>query len=416
MRKVLASSISVVVIVFVAAVAWFALASHMTQAESDRYADWAKQQKLVPVRFQVTAPAETPKDQTLFISGDASTLGNWDAAGIPMVRGTDGTYTATVQLLSGIQHAYKITRGTWGTVERGAGGVEIADHTFTASADTPVTSTILTWVDGGKTVPGRITITGDVRVHKKFHSNTLGDDRTLIVYLPPGYDAAKDTRYPVLYMHDGQNLFDASTSFAGIEWQVDENAQELITDGKIAPVIIVGIYNTPDRTDQFIGTKHALYGRFIAEEVKPFIDSEYRTIADRDHTALAGSAMGGLATIFIAQKHDDVFGTIALFDPFLRDPAGAPNGPLMVDQLLDSPFWATHVRWYVNMGSDPAGVYPGANPTADGRALDKALVAAGLKPGENLTYEDSPGAPNNEVGWSQRIGKLLTALYAKPAQ
>src|SRR5271170_466483 len=134
MRRVLASSISIVVIVFVAAVAWFALASHMSEAESDRYADWAKQQKLVPVRFEVTAPADTPTDQTLYISGDASTLGNWDAAGIPMVRGADGKYTATVQLLSGIQHAFKITRGTWGTVERGDGGGEIPDHTFTASS------------------------------------------------------------------------------------------------------------------------------------------------------------------------------------------------------------------------------------------------------------------------------------------
>jgi len=415
MRKILASSISVVVILFATASVWITLAAHNSQADSDRYVNWALAQKLVPVHFMVTVPPETPKDQTLYISGDASALGNWDAAGVPMERGPDGTYAATVQLMSGIQHAYKITRGTWGTVERGPSNSEIPDHQFTARDETTVSSNVATWVDNGKAIPGRITLTGDFRMHKKFHSNLLGDDRTLIVYLPPNYEQSPATRFPVLYMHDGQNLFDASTSFAGIEWRVDENAQEMIIGGRISPVIVVGIYNTPDRTDQFIGSKRDLYGRFIVEEVKPFIDRQYRTLPDRTHTAMAGSAMGGLATMYIAQKHTDTFGTIALFDPFLRDPANGTSGKLMVNDLLDRPFWATWLHWYISMASDPAGVYPGTDPAADGQTLHQALLSAGLKDGSGVTYEPAPGVQCNEAGWSQRVDKLLTNLYGKPA-
>jgi S-formylglutathione hydrolase FrmB len=270
-------------------------------------------------------------------------------------------------------------------------------------------------VDGGNSAAAHSTLTGDIHLHEKFHSNLLGDDRTLIVYLPPGYQQSAGVHYPVLYMHDGQNLFDASTSVGGVEWGVDETAQEMIMAAKIKPLIIVGIYSTPYRTEQFIGSKRDLYGRFIVEEVKPFIDKQYRTIPDRDHTALAGSAMGGLATIYIAQRHTDTFGAIGLLDPFLRDPADGPNGLLLVNDLLDRPFWAMWLHWYVNMGSDPAGIYPGANPAADGEALHQGLLSAGLKDGTDITYEPAPGAQNNETGWSQRVGKLLRGMYGKPS-
>jgi putative esterase/starch binding protein with CBM20 domain len=415
MRKILASSISIVVIIFAASSVWIMVTAHNSQADSDKYVNWALAQKEVPVHFAVTVPPQTPKDQTLYISGDASVLGNWDAAGVPMERNPDGTYTATVQLMSGIEHAFKVTRGTWGTVERGPNNSEIPDHLFTARDETTVSSNVTTWVDNGKSIPGRVTLTGDIRLHKKFHSNLLGDERTLIVYLPPNYEQSPEARFPVLYMHDGQNIFDASTSFAGVEWRVDENAQEMILDGRIKPVIVVGIYNTPDRTDQFIGSKHDLYGRFIVEEVKPYIDRQYRTLPDPTHTAMAGSAMGGLATMYIAQKHSDIFGAIALFDPFLRDPTSGSGGKLLINDLLDHPAWATGLHWYVNMASDPAGVYPGTDPAADGQALHQALLAAGLKEGSGVTYEPAPGEQCNETGWSQRIDKLLSNLYGRSA-
>jgi predicted alpha/beta superfamily hydrolase len=153
------------------------------------------------------------------------------------------------------------------------------------------------------------TLTGDIQAHKNFHSNVLGNDRDVLVYLPPGYDASKGRRYSVLYMQDGQNLFDGATSFIpGQEWRVDETAQRLIGAGKIEPLIIVGIYNTKDRINEYtaaqdakyeMGGKADLYGRMLVEELKPFIDGRYRTKKDAQHTGLAGSSLGGLVSLYL---------------------------------------------------------------------------------------------------------------------
>ncbi len=162
------------------------------------------------------------------------------------------------------------------------------------------------------------TLTGDIRAQKNFHSNILNNDRDILVYLPPGYDAAKNRRYAVLYLHDGQNLFDGATSFiAGQEWQVDETAQRLIAAGKIEPLMIVGINNAgKDRNNEYapvedarykMGGKADLYGRMLVEELKPFIDSRYRTRRDAEHTGLGGSSLGGLVSIYLALKYPAVF-------------------------------------------------------------------------------------------------------------
>src|SRR3954467_2588471 len=125
------------------------------------------------------------------------------------------------------------------------------------------------------------TLTGDVGTHEAFHSRDLEHDRTVIVYLPPGYDPESADRYPVLYLHDGQNVFDRATSI-GEEWRVDEFAEELIAAREIEPLIVVAIYNTGEhRVDEYTPTPNAdlgrgghadRYGCMLVEELKPFID------------------------------------------------------------------------------------------------------------------------------------------------
>src|SRR6266699_1445032 len=170
------------------------------------------------------------------------------------------------------------------------------------------------------------TLTGDIRVHKNFHSTILNNDRDVIVYLPPGYQAGLKRRYAVLYLHDGQNLFDGATSFIpGQEWRVDETAQRLIAAGKIEPLIIVGVYNTgKDRINEYtpaedpkykLGGKADLYGRMLVEELKPFIDSHYRTKRDAKSTGLGGSSLGGLVSLYLSLKYSNVFGRAAVVSP-----------------------------------------------------------------------------------------------------
>jgi enterochelin esterase-like enzyme len=395
---------------------WLVNDTNHSKQVADAYVQWAQSQKVSPIEFKITVPPQTPVDQTLFISGDSAELGDWDAAGVPLHRDADGSYDGTVDLLTGIPHKFKVTRGTWGTVERGADGAEIPDHTFTGQAGTVVTSSVLTWVDGGKSIPGKITLTGIFRLHKKFESQILGNSRTIIVYLPPDYETQSDRRYPVLYMQDGQNLFDSSTAFAGVEWGVDETAQDLITQNKIQPVIIVGIYNSPDRTAEFTpfdktstgaDGRGALYGRFIVEEVKPFIDRTYRTIPDRAHTAIGGSSMGGLISLAVAHDHHDIFGSVAVLDPWLRDPLHT------IFETWQDNSWMKDTRFYADMGTSGGAQYPGATEVQDLGTLVQQFDSAGLKKGADYTSAVVDGAQHNESAWQKRVGDFLTFLYGQ---
>ncbi|MBZ5622069.1 MAG: hypothetical protein LAQ69_25575 [Acidobacteriia bacterium] len=161
-------------------------------------------------------------------------------------------------------------------------------------------------------------MTGDFEKHTAYPSKFLPTPRDLIVYLPPGYREG-NRRYPVLYMHDGQNLFDPATAFAGNEWHVDEVAEQLIAAGKIEPLIIVGIYNTgKERIKEYtsgMGGKPPLYARMVVEEVKPFIDSHYRTLQGPDQTGLGGSSLGGLVSLAMGLKYPQVFGKLAIVSP-----------------------------------------------------------------------------------------------------
>jgi len=416
LRKPLYGILTLLLITFAGIGGWLLNNVRHSQATADEYVQWAQSQKDVPVDIYVTAPPETPVDQVLFISGDSVELGSWDAAGVPLHKEADGRYHATVSLLSGIPHKFKVTRGTWGTVERGPGGGEIADHDFTGEAGKPVESTVLTWVDNGKSIPGKVTLSGNFRFHKKVESQLLGNNRTIVVYLPPGYGTAAERHYPVLYMQDGQNLFDSSTAYAGIEWQLDENAQDLIARNKIQPVIIVGIYNTPDRTPEFTPFEKTsngadgrgkLYGRFIVEELKPMIDGAYRTIPDRAHTAIGGSSMGGLIALAIAHDHHDVFGSVAVLDPWLRD----SQQSLLASWKDNS--WMQDTRFYVDMGTEGGPNYPGNTEVQDANALAQLFDAAGLKKGTDYSFSIIEGGEHSESAWQKRAGDFLTFLYGQ---
>lgn len=380
-----------------------------SEAEAAQFAADAQERKVIPVEFEVLAPAETPGDQPLYLSGSEPALGNWDAAGIPLVRGPDAKYRATVQVTQGIEYSYKLTRGTWGTVEKGPRGEEIENRSLKCDQPQVVQAVVATWVDGGKAIPGRITTAGDIRLHKKFQSRILGNERTIVVYLPPGYEHSADARYPVLYMQDGQNLFDEGTSYAGVEWKLDEAAQMLISEGKIKPIIIVGIYNTPDRTAEFTPPpwgRAGLYGRFIVEELKPFVDRTYRTLPDRANAAIGGSSLGALATLFIAKANKDVFSQIAILTPFLRiDGKPVVDSPVDVGALKNTRVW-------LDMGPSPAKNYPGDDPLGDARGLVKQFDAAGLKRDVDYRYVEVPDGEHSESSWQLRAPQVLMFLFA----
>ena len=255
------------------------------------------------------------------------------------------------------------------------------------------------------------TLTGTFRVHKAFSSRYVSESRNIIVYLPPGYNENL-ARYPVFYMHDGQNLFDASTAFLGNEWGVDEVAEALIAEGAIEPVIIVGIYNTemkrlaeytPVRNQRGAGGQARQYGRLIVEELKPFIDNEYRTLPDRSNTALGGSSLGGLASLYLGLRHSSTFGKLAVMSP--------------------SVWWANRaiLREVNRLGKKPEtkiwldiGTCEGDNPQAcvrNVRDLRDALLSKGWRLGRDLRFVEDEGAGHDEKAWGFRMRDVLTFLF-----
>jgi predicted alpha/beta superfamily hydrolase len=263
------------------------------------------------------------------------------------------------------------------------------------------------------------TLTGEIRSHKNFHSSVLQNDRDVLVYLPPAYNAAKAKRYPVFYMHDGQNLFDGATSFIpGKEWRVDETAQRLIAAGKIEPLIIVGVYNTgKDRINEYtpaadpkykMGGKADQYGRMLVEELKPFIDSHYRTRTDANHTGLGGSSLGGLVSLYLALKYPMVFGRVAVVSPSVW----FANKQIVhyVEDLPRKP----RVHIWMDIGTKEGPNADEAKQTVnDARLLKETLLKKGWRLGRDLNYFEAEGAEHNEDAWAARVESILTFLFPR---
>jgi predicted alpha/beta superfamily hydrolase len=215
-------------------------------------------------------------------------------------------------------------------------------------------------------------------------------------------------------MHDGQNLFEPDTAFnKGEHWRVGETAAALIEQGRIEPLIIVGIYNTGDaRLDEYtptgdakLGGGHADdYGRMIIEELKPLIDGAYRTRSGRDDTGIAGSSLGGLVSLHLSFTHPEVFGRAAALSPsvwwdrkaILKTIRGARSRP--------------RLRLWVDMGTAE-----GRRGLDDARLLKAALVGLGFQENVDLHYAEYEGATHSEEAWSQRVGPMLQWLFPAPA-
>lgn len=261
------------------------------------------------------------------------------------------------------------------------------------------------------------TLTGDVRLHKDFHSQVLNNNRDIVVYLPPGYDSDSKRRYSVLYFHDGQNLFDGATSYIpGQEWRLDETAQALIAARKIEPLIIVGLYNTgKDRVEEYtpvqdpkykVGGKANLYGRMIVEEVKPFIDRTYRTLQGAKHTGLGGSSLGGLVSLYLGLKYPNVFGRLAVVSPsvFWGDKSIVHD----VEALRRKP----DERIWVDIGTrEGRDEKEALETTTNARLLESTLIKKGWKAGKDLKYFEAQGAEHNERAWAARVGPMLEFLF-----
>jgi predicted alpha/beta superfamily hydrolase len=245
---------------------------------------------------------------------------------------------------------------------------------------------------------------GKVSIVKDVASPQLNNKRALRIYLPPSYAENPAKRYPVLYMHDGQNLFDAKTAAYGVEWRVDETINSLVAMGNMDEVIVVGIDNTPDRIPEYTpccdpkygGGKLGQYERFVVDTVKPLVDKNYRTLPGKDNTAIMGSSLGGLASVLIAQHNQDIFSRAGgVSGSFWW------NGRMAIDKL---PPQRLPVKFYLDAGTRDDGL-------DDTILLRDAMLAKGYRENTDLLFYKAEGGRHNEASWSERLDKPLTWFF-----
>ena len=231
--------------------------------------------------------------------------------------------------------------------------------------------------------------------------------RPVQVWLPPNYERDTERRYPVLYLHDGQNVFDAAA--AGAEWQVDETAQRLVVDGQIQPLIIVAVHNTSRRIDEYTATARTFegqtrgglapaYARYLIEQLKPSIDARYRTLPDAAHTAVGGSSLGGIMSLWLAVHHGDVFGSALVVSPSLW---WDDEFPIRDTQKTPLPMSQPRPKLWLDMGTNE-----GPDSIRQLRKLRSVLSARGWAAAD-IGYLEAEGAGHDEGSWAARVEPML---------
>lgn len=234
---------------------------------------------------------------------------------------------------------------------------------------------------------------GALHVHRALEADGILP-RDVIVWTPAGYETDGERRYPVVYMHDAQMLFDASTTWNGQEWGVDEAVDRLVREGAIEPVIVVGLANTETRTEDYSpGARGEAYMRFLVGTVKPMVDATYRTKPGKAHTLTGGSSMGGLIACMLGWAHPEVFGAAMCFSPAFR--------------VEEYPDWSSFFTgsggskrdtffWVYNGGIElERKLQPG---------VDHMLAwweSQGYVRGEDFEFVSDPEAGHNEAAWAK---------------
>lgn len=363
------------------------------------------------VTFRITAvPANTPANTTLYIAG---TFNSWNpgSAAHAFTHNADGSYQITLPAATGTME-YKFTRGSWAAVETNAANGAVPNRTYTfGSGAATVLCQVLNWEDLAGGTPGTGTSTAAANVSvisTAFAMPQLGRTRRVWLYLPPGY-AGSGRRYPVLYLQDGQNVFDAATSFAG-EWGVDEALNQLAVSGQDPTgCIVVAVDNGPNRLDEYSPWSNAQYGGggqgdlyldFLVQTLKPYIDTNYRTLPGRDNTGIGGSSMGGLIATYAALRHPAVFGKVASFSPA---------------------YWFAYQQLATYAHLHPAnpntrfcfvsGTTESATMVPQMQALRDSLQRGGV-PATNLNFNTRTDGQHAEWFWKREFPAAYSWLYA----
>lgn len=340
---------------------------------------------------------------SVFITGNNSSLGDWNAGAVRLNKIEKDKWSISVPFENFAELEYKFTLGSWNFEALDRNGFVSGNKILHVQHDTLISLFVPKWGTNSKPVPhGQVT--GTLKYHHNMsYENLLSRD--VVVWLPPNYDKDVNERYPVIYAHDGQNLFDPKSSTFGFDWQIDEAADSLIRQKKMEPVIVVGIYNTRNRSQEYMSFDTAYtYMDFIVKKLKPFIDKTYRTKSDRNNTAVMGSSAGGTIAFMLHWVHNDVFGKAASISPafkiFRYD---------FVSPLVNNNSERKDLNLYIDDGGVgiDSMLLPGVN------AMIKALKDNNYKENKNFVFNFYPKAEHNEKNWAERVWNPLLFMFGK---
>lgn len=342
--------------------------------------------------------------EQVFLTGSTAELGRWNAAAVPLTRTDDNRWEAVLALPDAGAVEFKVTRGSWETEEVDAQGQLMANHALQPVDGGKVELKVAGWKDE-RLAQRTPQITGNFRLLPKVHSRYLDHDRDVIVWLPPGYDVQAAKRYPVLYMHDGRQVFDPATATWGKDWQVDETAQDMILTGALEPFLVVAVDCTDARRDEYApAARGGDYLRFLVEELKPRVDATWRT--DPGRTAIAGSSMGGLISFYAAWQRPDIYFGAACLSPAFADRYGHSCFQMVDESQGRLP----DLRLFLSCG----GAGELETELLDGTLkMANRLKSAGY-PEKNLTVRIESWAEHNEEAWARMTPHWLKFLFGRP--
>lgn len=359
------------------------------------------------VTLRVTSiPANTPAGANIYLVGSPN---SWNPASTQYQLQPDGFGARTVTIPEGTGTVnYKFTRGgSWSTVEGNASGGFLPDRSFTFNGSPQtLTLTIQSWEDISGSGSNSTAASNVQVLNNAFLMPQLSRNRKVWVYLPPDYHTSTKT-YPVLYMQDGQNLFDNATSFSG-EWQIDEALNTLHTQGNYG-AIVVGIDNgggerlneySPWNNPSYGGGQGDAYMQFVGETLKPYIDANFRTRPQSQYNALIGSSMGALISAYGAVKYPGLFSKVGVFSPAFWFASTQLN-----NYITNTTNDVSNLRLYFVCGQNES-----SGMVSDMNAVKNNLIAKGVSTSNTFTKVDSDGT-HSESYWRREFPAAYVWLF-----
>lgn len=354
------------------------------------------------VTFYVHSNPILGPDDTVYITGNQDALGNWQPDKLPLKKeGND--WAASFSFPAGTQLQYKFTKGSWENEAVSAEGRTLSNYQHFVDEDTDLRHEIAEWKDNNYNRDPHIS--GNYEIHEEFPVEGLAS-RRLIVRFPPSYVTEPERRYPVLYAMDGQNVFDPYTSTLGHDWRIDEISDSMVLSGEIEEFISVAIYcDTNVRGREYSDDTEVgeLYQEFMCCQLKPWIDSTYRTKPGPEHTAILGASMGGLISFIMAWEYPEIFGKAACMSPALKFQLHDYDVEY-ITEVKNSTEYRDIVLYLDNGELDIEKILqPG---------IDEMMELLTQK-NQEFTWFLDRGAPHNEIAWSRRVWRPFKLFFGR---